>query len=163
MALVDFFLKIDTIPGESPDDKHKDEIQLLSWGWSELNSGSHALGGGGGAGKVQMNDFEFTMYTNKASPKLLLACANGAHIDSALLTCRKAGTTQQEYLKIKFSGLLISKYQTGGGGGPDLVMPIDKISINFTKIEYEYYPQDAKGNLGSKIPAGWDLKLNKAV
>jgi type VI secretion system secreted protein Hcp len=99
------------------------------------------------------------MRVNKASPKLLLSCANGAHIKSALLTCRKAGKEQQEYLKIKFSDLLVSSFQTGGSQGD--VVPVDSISINFSKIEYEYYPQDEKGGLGSKIPVHWDLKLNK--
>ena len=41
-------------------------------------------GGGGGAGKVAMQDFSFTMSVNKASPKLLLACATGqAHQECA--------------------------------------------------------------------------------
>jgi len=161
MAQVDYFLKIDGIQGESADAKHKDEIDLLSWSWGEQNSGSHAGGGGGGAGKVVMNDFHFTMKVNKASPKLLLSCANGAHIKDALLTCRKAGKEQQEYIKIKFSDLLISSFQTGGSGGD--VIPVDQISLNFSKIEYEYYPQTEKGTLGTKIPVGWDLKKNTAV
>jgi type VI secretion system secreted protein Hcp len=156
----DYFLKIDGIEGESTDSKHKNEIDLLSWSWGEVNSGSHAGGGGGGAGKVSMNDFNFTMLVNKASPKLLLACANGTHIPSALLVCRKAGKEQQEYIKIKFTGLLISSFQTGGSSGE--VVPVDQISVNFSKIEYEYYPQTEKGTLGTKIPVGWDLKANKA-
>ncbi|HEV8541841.1 MAG TPA: type VI secretion system tube protein Hcp, partial [Verrucomicrobiae bacterium] len=112
MAQVDYFLKIEGIEGESTDDKHKNEIDIESWSWGETNAGSHAFGGGGGAGKVSMNDFSITMRVNKASPKLLLACANGEHIKSASLACRKAGKEQQEYLKIKFSDLLVSSYQT---------------------------------------------------
>ena len=161
MAAVDYFLKIDGIKGESPDSKHKDEIQLESWSWGESNSGSHAAGGGGGAGKVVMQDFHFTMGNNAASPELMLACAEGRHIKSASLTCRKAGKDQQEYLKIKLSDLLVSSYQTGGHGGS--VMPTDQISLNFAKIEYEYAPQKADGTLGSPVKAGWDLKLNKKV
>ncbi len=38
-----------------------------------------------------MQDFHFVMKTNKASPKLLLCCANGEHINEATLVCRKAG------------------------------------------------------------------------
>ncbi len=160
MALADYFLKIDGIPGESPDAKHKDEIQLESWSWGETQSGTFAAGGGGGAGKVQMQDFHFTMAMNKASPKLMLACAKGEHVKSALLTCRKAGGEQQEYLKITFDELLIASYQTGGAGGSSVV-PIDQISFNFTKIKFEYAPQDAKGKLGSPVITTYDLKANK--
>ena len=159
MASVDYFLKIEGIEGESEDAKHKAEIDLESWSWGETNSGSSAAGGGGGAGKVSMQDFNFVMRVNKASPKLLLSCANGSHIKSALLTCRKAGKDQQEYLKIKFSDLLISSFQTGGSTGD--VIPMDQISFNFSKIEYEYAPQKPDGTLGTKIPVHWDLKQNK--
>jgi type VI secretion system secreted protein Hcp len=160
MAAVDYFLKIDGIEGESGDSKHKGEIDLESWSWGETNSGSHASGGGGGAGKVVMQDFHFVMKINKASPKLMLSCANGQHIKNALLTCRKAGKEQQEYLKIKFSDLLVSSFQTGGAAGSS-VLPTDQISLNFAKIEYEYYPQKEDGTLGSKVPVHWDLKANK--
>src|SRR5919204_6894167 len=124
MALVDYFLKIDGIPGESGDSKHKDEIQLESWSFGESQSGTMAYGGGGGAGKVQMQDFHFVMKVNKASPKLFLACASGEHIKKAELTCRKAGKEQQEYYKVTFSDLLVSSYQTSGSGSSD-VIPMD--------------------------------------
>lgn len=159
MALVDYFLKIEGIDGESTDAKHKNEIDVESWSWGETNSGSHAYGGGGGAGKVSMQDFSFSMRINKASPKLLLSCANGAHIKKAQLTCRKAGKEQQEYLIVKFTDLLVSSFQTGGSAGD--VVPVDQISLNFAKIEYEYYPQKEDGTLGTKIPVHWDLKQNK--
>ena len=35
MAAFDYFLKLDGIPGESVDAKHKGEIDVLSWSWGE--------------------------------------------------------------------------------------------------------------------------------
>src|ERR1051325_2158174 len=110
MASFDSFLKIDGIEGESQDSKHKGEIELLSYTWGATQSGTFAAGGGGGAGKVNMDDFEFTMHVNKASPKLMLACASGQHIPKAVLTVRKAGTDQQEFLNVVFSDILVSYY-----------------------------------------------------
>ena len=161
MAQVDYFLKINGVEGESTDDKHKNEIDVLSWSWGETNSGTQAYGGGGGAGKVAMQDFNFVMTYNKASPKLMLNCATGAHIPDATLTCRKAGGEQQEYLIVKFSNLLVSSSQTGGSSGD--VVPVDQISLNYEKIEWEYKPQDEKGATGSPVKAGYDLKANKKV
>lgn len=162
MAAVDYFLKIEGIPGESQDGKHKDEIALESWSWGETNAGTHAGGGGGGAGRVVMQDFHFVMKINKASPKLMLACASGEHIKNAILTCRKAGKDQQAFLKVTFSDLLVSSYQTGGSGHSDVV-PTDQISLNFAKIEFEYKEQKADGTLGGAVKAGWDLKKNQKV
>lgn len=159
MATVDYFLKIDGIKGESNDAKHKDEIELESFSWGETNEGSHASGSGGGAGKVSMQDFHFVMKMNKASPEIMLACAEGRHIKQAVLTCRKAGKEQQEFLKITFNGLLISGYQTGGSAGSD-VIPMDQVSLNFTTIKFEYKPQKADGTLDAAVTAGWDVKTN---
>ncbi len=160
MAAVDYFLKIDTIDGESTDSKHGKEIDVMSWSWGATNAGSHGTGGGGGAGKVSMQDFSFVMRTNKASPKLMLACASGDHIAKAQLTCRKAGKTQQEYLIIKFTELHVTSYNTGGSQGD--VVPTDSITLSFGKIEYEYSPQKADGSLDTKIPVSWSVKENKA-
>jgi len=162
MAAVDYFLKIDGIDGESQDSKHKNEIDVSSWSWGANQSGTMAAGGGGGAGKVSMQDFHFTMSVNKSTPKLVLACSSGQHIPKAVLTCRKAGTEQQEFLLYTFSDVLVSSYQTGGSGHGDVV-PVDQISLNYTKIEIEYKEQKADGTLAGPIKAGWDLKLNKKV
>ncbi len=159
MAAVDYFLKLTDIPGESTDSKHKNEIDIESWSWGQTNTGSHAGGGGGGAGKVSMQDFSFTMRINKASPKLFLACATGTHIKEGLLICRKAGKEQQEYLKIKFSELLVSSYQTGGSAGD--VVPVDQISLNFAKIEISYAAQKPEGGLDSPVVHNYSLKENK--
>lgn len=142
---VDYFLKIEGVPGESPKKEHKDEIELQAWSWGEMNSGSAAASGGGGAGKVSMQDFNFTMIINKASPKLFLYCATGKHIPEAVLTCREAGGKQEPYLKIKFTDLIISSYQTGGSQGE--IKPSENISFNFARIDFSYAPQKSDGTL----------------
>jgi type VI secretion system secreted protein Hcp len=157
MALVDFFLKIDGIQGESQDKTHKGEIEIESFSWGATQAGTAAYGGGLSAGRVQMQDFHFVMRVNKSSPKLMLSCAQGAHIKSAILTCRKAGKEQQEYLKVTFSDLMVSSYQTQGTGAAN-VIPMDQISLNFTKVEIEYKEQKPDGTLGGAIKAFYDMK-----
>jgi type VI secretion system secreted protein Hcp len=160
MAAVDYFLKIDGIPGESTDSKHKGEIELESFSWGAVQTGTPGRGGGGGAGKVQMQDFHFVMTVNKASPKLFLACATGQHLKQASFVARKAGKGQQEFLLYKFTDVLVSSYQTGGGGD---LLPMDQISFNFGRIEVEYRPQKPDGTLGPPEKAGWDIKKNKPL
>ena len=158
MAAADYFLKIDGIQGESRDDRHKDEIDIESFSWGETQSGTFAVGGGGGSGKISMQDFHFTMPVNKASPALFLACAQGDHIKNAILTCRKAGRDQQEFLKVTMNNVLVSSFQIGGAGG---VVPTDQISLNFAKIEVEYQEQDATGKVVGSIKTWFDLKSMK--
>ena len=161
MAHVDYFLKIDGIEGESPDAKHKNEIHLDSFSWGESNSGSMAHGGGGGAGKVAMQDIHYTCKLGKQSPKLALACADGSHIKKAILTCRKAGKDQHDYYVVTVTDMLVSSYQIGGHGGE--VTIVENVSLNFAKIEWDYKEQKIDGSLGGSVKAGYDLKLNKKV
>jgi type VI secretion system secreted protein Hcp len=162
MAAVDYYLKIDGVEGESLAKGHEKEIILESWSWGEHQSGTHAAGGGGGAGKVSMQDFHFVMKICKASPKLMQACATGEHIKKAVLTCRKAGKDQQEFFKLTLSDLLVSSYQTGGSGHSDVV-PTDQVALNFAKIEFDYKEQKADGTLGGKVHGGYDLAKGVAV
>ncbi len=161
MAAVDYYLKIQGIDGEAQDSKHKGEIQLQSWSFGATQTGTFSRSdvSGGGSGKVTVQDFHFTMFTNKASPKLLAACMSGKHIPEATLTCRKAGEQAAEFLTYTFSDLLISSFQTGGSEATDL--PIDQITFNFSKISQEYKEQLKTGGVGGAVTAGWDLKQNQ--
>lgn len=161
MAHVDYFLKIEGIPGESKDGKHKGEIDVLSYSLGATQSGSMAYGTGGGAGKSQFQDFYFTMKTNVASPKLMDACTSGEHVSKAVLTVRKAGKDQQEFFKITMTDFIVSSYHSSDSVGGDS-LPTDSISLNFAKIEFQYKEQKADGTLGGAIKGGWSLKENKA-
>ncbi len=160
MAMVDYFLKLDGVEGESQDSKHKGEIEIESFSWGAVNMGTASHGGGMGAGRVQMQDFNFTMRVNKSSPTLMLMCATGTHIKSAILVCRKAGKDQQEYLKVVFNDLLVSSYQTNGTGAAG-VIPMDSIALNFSKVEFEYKEQKPDGSLGGTIKKWYDMKQVK--
>ncbi len=155
MAATDYFLKLDGIDGESMDDKHKNEIDIESFSWGATQSGT--IGGGEKSGKVSMGDFRFNMTASKASPKLMLYCAYGKKIPKAVLTIRKAGHKQQEYLKVTLSDVIISSYQTDGHGGGNTI-PIDQISLNFAKIEVVYQEQSETGQLGGVVTGNFDLK-----
>lgn len=162
MASTDYFLKIDGIDGESEDKNHSKEIDVLSYSFGASNTGTSSYGGGAGSGKVNMQDFHFTMKHNKASALLFLACANGKVIPKAVLSLRKptGDGGQKEFLVYTFSDLMISSYSSGGQGSGDPI-PTESISFNFVKIEMGYKPQNTKtGALDPEIKHGWDLKAN---
>jgi type VI secretion system secreted protein Hcp len=159
MAAFDYFLKIDGIAGESADAKHKDEIEVLSWSWGESQPAPSGAGTGAGTGKVAIGDLHVSANLSKASPPLLLACASGKHFKDAVLTGRRGGGKQAEFLTFSLSDVLVSSYQTGGTTAE---APLDSISLSFSKIEIRYKQQSAKGGPGAEVRAGWDRKANKA-
>lgn len=160
----DAFLKLDGIKGESQDAKHKGEIDLLSFHWGANQTGASAVGGGGGSGKVHIQDISITKKADAASPLLFLNCASGSHIKEGTLVVRKAGGEQLEYLKIKLTDVLVSSYRPGGSAHGADDIPMEEVSLNFAKIEYSYQPQGADGKAqGGPIMAGWDIKANKKI
>lgn len=156
-AAVDYFLKIDGIPGESRDEAHRGEIELDSFSWGQTQAGVQRSGEGKGAGNVRFQDFHFVMKVSAASPKLFLTCASGDPITNAILTVRKAGREPADYLQWTFEDLLCTSYQTGGSSGNE---PTEQISINVGKIQVAYKVQTEAG--GGTIQAGWDVKKNQA-
>jgi type VI secretion system secreted protein Hcp len=155
---VDMFMKIDTVDGEAQDAKHKKEIDVLSWHWGMSNAGSAHNGSGAGAGKCNVHDLTFTKWVDTATPKLALACCAGKHFKDATLVIRKAGDQPVEYLKIKMETVLISGVSTGGSGSEERLT--ENITLNFSKVNLDYVPQDDKGKPGTAIPMSWDIAAN---
>jgi type VI secretion system secreted protein Hcp len=153
----DMFLEIEGIKGESADDKHKDQIELMSWSWGLSQTSSMASGTGGGAGKVNFQDFHVQKLYDKASPNLLMACAEGKHIKSIKLHQCKAGGKKEEFLTITFSDCFISNLQPGASGE----VVTEAMSFAFAKCKVEYKPQKADGSLDAAVTGGWDVKANK--
>ena len=104
MAAVDYYLKIDGIEGESSDDKHKGEMECISFTLGASQTGSGAAGGGSGAGKVEIHDMVFHKKVDKGSPKLFLAIASHKHHKTATLHCRKGGGKHEGLDRAPHSG-----------------------------------------------------------
>lgn len=151
MAL-DMFLKMSNgIVGESKDkDKaNVGDIDVLAWSWGASQSGTFHQGGGGGAGKANVQDFSFTKYIDKASPPMQLACLKGTHLTDAVLNVRKAGDKPYVYMKITMTKVLVVAVSTGGSGGEDRLT--ENVTLNFAKVKVEYFEQ---GDTGAATAAG---------
>lgn len=158
---VDMFLKINGIDGESKDATHIGQIDVLAWSWGMSQSGSFHVGGGGGAGKVNVQNLNFTKYVDKASPNLMLFCSNGTHITDATLYVRKAGKTPLEYIIIEMKKIMVVAVSTGGSGGEDRLT--ENISFNFAHVKVDYQQQKDDGaKEGGPVTYLWDIEANKS-
>ena len=159
-AGVDYYLKLDGIPGESTDDRHPEWLNLDSFSWGASNPA--AIGGGGhGAGKVVIQDFHFSAAVDKASPKLMEAVVSGKHIVTGVMElCRGNDRNSQCYLTITLTDIIVSSWQMDGTAHDQ---PTEQVSLTFGKIEFEYKPQKADGTLDAPIKATYDVKKNVKV
>ena len=131
------------IKGESQDDQHKGEIEVLSWSWGM--QGKPSLGGGGASGKATINELKIVKRVDSASTALMRALRTNESIQKAVLTLRKTGKTQLEYLKITIEeGRVVSlDIEAGDTSGSSTL--VERVSFSFNKIEVEYMPQGRDG------------------
>lgn len=158
---VDMFLKLTNIKGESADDTHKDEIDVLAWSWGMSQSGTTHIATGGGAGKVNVQDISVTKWVDSSSATLAQFCCKGSHIDEGNLVVRKAGDKPLEYLKLDMKDMIVSSISTGGSGGEDRLT--ENISLNFSEFKLTYTPQEDTGAAGTAIDFGFDIAKNVTV
>jgi type VI secretion system secreted protein Hcp len=157
-----FILEINGVKGECKVDKHKDHIDIDSWSTGISQSGSYAVGGGGGTGKAVFQDVHFSKQVESSSNDLQLKCAGHDPIDKAILHVYKQGKNNEkkEYVKITLEKGVISSYQVSAGGDG---APQEQFSINFAKYKFEYAPQKDDGTMESFKSMSWDVKEGKKV
>jgi type VI secretion system secreted protein Hcp len=164
--MFDAFLKINGIEGESQDDKHKNQIEILSfsWGANQTASASASSGGARTAERVNLSDFSIVKSLDKASPKLFLHCCNGKHIpDVTLELCRATGE-KQKYMEYKLTDVIVSSYRPGGASQGGEALPMEEVSFNYAKIEVTYTATDHKtGKSAGDVKANWDQVANKGA
>ena len=153
----DCFLKIEGVPGESTDDKHKDWIELLSYshGVSQPASGAVSSGGARSAERCDHQDFSVVKTLDKASPKL-------SHVKTIKMQLCRATGDKQKYMEYVLSDVIISSCRPGGSAQGGESLPLEEVSFNYGKIEWIYTETDHEtGKPKGDVKANWDLVLNK--
>jgi type VI secretion system secreted protein Hcp len=154
---VDYFLKLDSINGESVDQNFKNQIGVLSFSWGGTQTTSVAGTGGSGAGKVSLDEFSITKYYDAASPEIFKAMLLGSHITSGTLSAVKSGANGKAFLTISFTELFVTSQRISASSE----IPTETVSFSYNTIKVDYSKQNEQGNLTSVGPVSYDLKANK--
>ena len=150
------YMKIEGIDGESHNPDFRGFFDVFSFSWGATNPST--VGGGCGAGRVQIQDVSVTKPCGKGSPKLMLACASGRHLPAVqIIDTIRRGELEEVYQQYKLSNCMITSYQVGGDGGST---PSESISLNFTKIEYKQILFGESGRPEGQQTAFWDQRTN---
>jgi type VI secretion system secreted protein Hcp len=155
--LVDIYVKIGGITGEATDAQHIGWINVESITGGVANAGAMAYGGGGGSGKSQWQDLTCQCKFEKSYPTLMQMCASGQHVPTVQISACKAGGTQQEFMHITMTDVIITSVNMAGAVSTE---PMFDVSFNFTQIVVTGRAQTATGDMGASVVAGWDVKQN---
>ena len=139
----DAFIKIGDIKGESLDDKHKDEIEVLSFSFGISRKNER--------GKPNIHDFTILKRVDTASPQLFDAACQGDPVrGNTLFTARKAGEKPLEFLKIKMEDVIITSVEHAGTAGPE-GLPMESVSLDFRSVEIIAIRQKPDGSAGETV------------
>ncbi len=133
-AAVDFYLKIEGIPGESTARGFENQVEVESWSWG-MSQAVAARGREGTmlADRANPQPFTFVKRIDKASPLLYKAMASGQHFPSVTLTLCRAGGDKQPYMRYVLHDCFITSIKPVAGD-----VPMEQVSFNYAKIEWTH-------------------------
>lgn len=156
---VNAFLKYGDIEGETLNEQHPKHIEIESFSWSGMHTGSMESGAGLSGGKAQVADLTLSKKMDKSSPKLHLACCTGDPVTEAYLVVDRAGSSPTTYLKVTLNDAVVSSWSVSAGGDG---LPMEQLSLSYTKVTIAYIPVDKEGKPQGSIEAIYDLKTSEA-
>jgi len=153
---VDFFFKLAGIEGESLDDKHKNEITVMSFSWGASQTTSVSGSGGSGAGKATLADLSIMKNYDASSAPMYKALLLGTHIATGVLTAVKSGADGSPFLTISLGEVFVTSIQVSGSSE----VPMESVSFSYNTIKTQYSQQDETGKLLAKAAINYNLKGN---
>jgi len=155
------FMKYDGIDkGSSTTKGH-----LGSEGWTELKSVQWGVGRGitdpsqgseREASAPSGSEIVVTKDLDLASYRLFEEAVSGDGKTVKIHFTKTNKDQQDTFMEYILSNTLVSGFSTNGTGD----RPVETVSLNFTKIEYNYSGQDAKNDKGDTPKTSWDFSTS---
>jgi len=137
-AAIDMFLDFpdSDIVGESVDRDHVDEIEILAWSWTLSPEKGP---------EVAVQDISLTKFVDSATPSFLMKAVTGDNLGRAVITVRRAGEINEEFLIMTLNDATISSISSSGNAGTDRMS--EQVTFSFSSISGEYIQFDRNGSV----------------
>lgn len=151
------FLKIDSIPGSSTDDKFKNQIELNSFQWGAGIGVTNARGGDRTTSEPSVSEITVTKVTDKSSEKLFKSLLKGESVGKGTISFTAASKGESvAYATLQIEEIIISGFSMSSGGD----FPSESVSLNFTKFDWSFTGRDVKQG-GSPTHLIYSIAENK--
>jgi type VI secretion system secreted protein Hcp len=151
------YLKVPGIDGQADDGDHKNWMDILSVQYSVSREGA----GSDGLGPSSLSDIVFTRKTDKASPKLAMACAGGKRYDDAefhLMSIINGKAKISD--KIKLKNVAVKGYQFVAAEAGSAATEV--IRLGYREIELERSVYNEKGDPQGTVTTAYNIAKNEA-
>jgi type VI secretion system secreted protein Hcp len=145
----DIFLKLDGVPGDSGDAKHKGEIDVEAVAYGVKRSG-----------KRHVATIRVEKVTDASSPRLLAASTSGHHFKSATITFRLSGADSgSAFETYKLSDVVVSSFEQGGANPDDKLLGSleEEVGLTAAKLQVIERTPDNSGKDGPAVSASVNL------
>jgi len=160
--MIDAYLKIEGINGESEDDKHKNwiEVSNVLYAINQPRAETVSTAGGLTSGRAELFPINFTKLADIASPVLLQTCAAGKTIPKATFEFVRADGDGKPitYFKIDIENLMIASITPDSGDGGVIS---ERVQLAYARIKWNYTRQSIRGGTQGNTSGGWDCSANK--
>lgn len=144
------FMKMDGIPGECTDDKHKDWIELVSFRYGVMSPTDM---GGQPSARIRHEPFTIVKGVDLSSVKIFNSLPLNQIIkDVAIEVCHGTGN-KQKYLQFNFKDVRILSYRPYGTSQGAESTPLEEVTFSFGKIKITYFQLTDKGIVKGSLEA----------
>ena len=162
--MIDAYLQLGDIRGESQDDKHKGwvEVHNVTWGVSQPRATAVSTAGGHTSGKADVHEVVFDKLADIASPVLFQTCAAGKTLSKAKFEFFRADGQgdRVKYYEVELDNVVIGDIAQSVSTAIGMV---DQIGMKFSKVKWRYTQQRIAGGAGGNTAGGWDLATNRVA
>jgi len=157
----DAYLQIDSIKGESTDQKHKDwiEVSNVLYAIHQPRAETTSTAGGLTSGRADLLPITFKKLADIASPILLQTCAAGKTIGKATFEFMRADSNGNPipYFRIELENLLIASITPDSG---DAGIIAERVQLSYAKIRWNYIRQRIRGGTQGNTSGGWNCSAH---
>ncbi len=149
------YLKLDGVSGDATQQDHKEWITLNSFQWGVGRGISTPVGDTARreASQPSVSEVTVTKIADVSSSQLFVEAVTGTNAKLVKIHLTRTGSPGDTYLEFILTDTLVSGYSMSSGGD----QPSESLSLNFTKIEFNYTPFTADNKPGTTKRASFDL------
>jgi type VI secretion system secreted protein Hcp len=155
------YIKFDGIDGEVMEKDHDKWVEVMSFSNSAHKGGGGQTGSQRVAGVTIFEDIHLSKNSDKTTPKLLKAMAEGKSFDKVEIHVTvTTDTGPQTIVAYELKHVYVTSYSISSSGEG---RPHETMSLNYEEIKIEYSPVDAKGKKGGGIDFAWSVPKGKTA
>ncbi len=159
--LLDAYLSLPDIRGESRRLDHEDEIAIHRLQWRVARTGGASHGAGPRRSRAEIGPVVLDKFYDAASPHLALAAMQGRRFDTAVVSVRKATPEAEvDYLVITLTDVAVAGYEMLDEYN-DISEPIrlipERVALSFERVAIRYVEEGEDHAAGAEHEIDFDI------